>query len=286
MKKNQLSEAIGGVDQALVDEAMRFAGTKRHRGWGRVALVAACLAAALTVTAAAVGLANGWKLSVESADENGPWQQEGIQAGIVLHGRTGVSAYPLSEDVVERISAQQMPGEPTRYASVRDVENDFGIRLLRIGSEQGSREHDPDVWAGIFSEDVHPEGGVYVTGNWVTNNGYWSADTTFRLSTTDIVADEDIAGIGYLVKRVEQTVDYDIKALGVPTQLAVVVHSDSDGGECREVVAFFVYDNIAYSINFITPVREDNPQPGGEAYPGEADLIDWACERLETLRVG
>ena len=124
-------------------------------------------------------------------------------------------------------------------------------------------------------------------GSWVTQNEGWAADTIFQLSTAESTPDSDWGGVGYAMKRVEQTREYDIKSLGVTAQVATVVYGDGAGGEFRHTIAYFVYDNISYSISFSVPVQERMEMPDADPvvarYPKEAELVDWICGKLETL---
>lgn len=287
MRKDQLSEAVGRVDETLIAEAMCFEGMAHRRKWSRGALVAACVTALLTVTVAAAGLAGGWKLWTEPVDRNDPLQQEFVDSDAVLMGRSEAGAYPLSQEVLSRIEAQAEQAENREFATVRDVENEYGIRLLRMDPDRFSEERFVHAHAGVYPPDVRPEGGVFVGGSWVTQNEGWAADTIFQLSTAESTPDSDWGGLGYAMKRVEQTREYDIKSLGVTAQVATVVYGDGAGGEFRHTIAYFVYDNISYSISFSVPVQERMEMPDADPvvarYPKEAELVDWICGKLETL---
>lgn len=299
MNKEQLSEAVGGVSEALLDEAMYFEGTRTRRGWSRGTIVAACVAAVLVVSAAAAGVANGWRVRVMPATEYETNLPEDSNAENLLIGDLEVGAYPLPEEVRERIRLRGYGFyESEEYASVAELEAAYGIRLLRLETNGFHEERYVDAISGEFDPADRPEGGIIVSGGWVDQNAGWYADVHFQLCTTPIAADELGGGILYGVSQTEMLTSRDIRSLGVTAQLAVVrmcsealdANGDSmpDSEVPPEVVVFFAKDDIAYSIVFGIPTQEmllsaENPISEVSMYPKEAELVDWVCAKLETL---
>lgn len=300
MNKEQLSEAVGGVSEALLAEAMHFEGTRTRRGWSRGAIVAACAAAVLIVGAAAAGIASGWRVQTLPADEYKMGLPEDFHSENLLIGDLEVGAYPLSEEVQERIRAKGYGfAEPSKeYASVQAVEEEYGIHLLRLETNGFHEERYVNAISGEFDPADRPEGGIIVSGGWVDQNAGWYADVHFQLCTTPIAADELGGGILYGVSRTELLTSRDIRSLGVTAQLAVVRMCsqalDANGDPMPdsevppEVVVFFAKDDIAYSIVFGVPTQEmllstEDPISDVSMYPTEAELVDWVCEKLETL---
>lgn len=300
MNQEQLSKAIGGVSEALLDEAMHYEGTRVRRKWSRSVVAAACIAAALIVTAAAAGVVSGWRVQTIPADKYEANLPEDFRSEKLLIGDLEIGAYPLAEEVQSRIRAKGygFSGQPEQFASVRKVEEAYGIRLLRLAPEAAQEERYVYADAGEFDPATRPEGGIMVSGSWVTQNAGWGANTHFQLCTTSIDAG-GVGGVSYGVRQTEQLSSYDIKALGVPAQI-VVAHMGQpvDAGENQtpdleappEVVAFFAKDDIAYSIVFYVPTQENlltAEDPISDIsisrFPTESGLVDWVCAKLETL---
>lgn len=285
MNKEQLSEAVGGVSEALLDEAMRFEGMRVRHRWSRRAVIAACAAAALIVSAAAVELANGWRVRVIPVNEYEANLPEDSSAENLLIGDLEVGAYPLSEEVQERIREKGYGFyESEEYASVAELEEAYGIRLLRMTSGRFCEDRYVRARAGEFDPVVRPKGGIMIGGDWVTQNEGWAVETNFQLCTTDVTADELVGGMIHLVGNVGRIVEHEIQSLGVTAQ-ATTVASD---GITPFVIVFFIKDNIAYDLMFSVPVQEElltaeNPISDVSMYPTEAELVDWVCEKLETL---
>lgn len=298
MNKEQLSEAIGGVGEALLDEAMSFEGTRTRRGRSRGAIVAACVAAALAVGAAAAGIANGWRVRTLPADEYELGLPASYSVDNLLVGDLEVGAYPLSEEVQNRIREKGYGfSEPSEeYVSVREVEEDYGIRLLRMGGD----ERNISVSAGEFDPSVRPEGGIMVSGSWISQMAGWGASEYFWLCTTAVAADEVGGGIITGIGGLEDQREYYIQSLGVTAQVFLTSYGiemqpveDLDIDEEERafiegidtdytVYVFFEKDDIAYSMGFFVPIQE---QIYGLTYdyPALSELVDWVCEKLETL---
>lgn len=264
MRKEQLGEAVGRVDQTLLAEAMSYRGTPCRRRWGRVALVAACVTALLTVTAVAA-LSGNWNFWTVPVD-----QKESAQTKIVgselLWGRATLTAHPLSEEVMSRVHEEA--GTVREYDSVSDLEKSYGIRLLRVGIDA----EDLKAYAGaeLLPPTADQPSGACVTGKLLTLGKTWGANISFQFSSVDSPSETRSGGMGYAVKRVEQITSYEIHTLGVPAQIVTVVYDSGEGAEHVDDVAFFSYGNIAYSVSFFD-------------LTGNNHSADWICSMLELL---
>ena len=82
MKKERLEQAMNGIDPAFLEESAAPIPAKVHRPlWKRAALTAACLAAVLAVSAAAVAVTEGWELSLKPDDTGAEIPVIGINYG-------------------------------------------------------------------------------------------------------------------------------------------------------------------------------------------------------------
>ncbi len=267
MKTEQLSEAIGGIREATLAEALAYRPRARLHGAG---LLAACLAVVLVMSAAAAGIVSAWRLHAVPAAECGSLPED-TTAKQMLIGEAVCAAYPLSEDAQARI-LEQDANAFRHFASLEQAEDAYGIRLLRLADAEPTGE--VLAAAGRYAPEFRPEGGLYLNAFYDLSARDWSVQVNAQLSTVDRAGDDLIS---IQVDEVLQTTDYEIRALGVPAQVALVM---LEGDHEPSAVAYLVKDNIAYSFFFLVPVGSTLEE---SELPAREELTDWVCARLEHL---
>lgn len=278
MNKEQLSAAIGGMEETLLSEALRFEPKRTRRPIRRGALIAACLAAVMVISAAAITLAGGWKVMLgepKSAaeialevnlvgdDEDVQSFLDAVDGAYRVTGKAALEAYPLSDEVCARIRSNVAEEHRWHdYLSLDGVENTYGIRLLRSDGEV----RDIKVFEGVYGEDLPVAGGLFLSPSWVEQHAGWCSSVSASLTTAAYDADDLSWGGATVFTTERQTIrEYDIQTLGVKAQIAF------SNGEHPEAEAFFVKDDISYM--YMVGVH---PMSGQDAF-------DAACALLETL---
>ena len=254
MKREELSDIIGGIDEQLVVEASRYDSTLGGRSPERIVhmkkkriitfALAAALVIALGVGAYAAGIFGGKpEVTIPSRASNfGVWWD--------LHDNL-----PTAE--IEAMLAE-MKGKKefsTRsFSSLQRMEDAYGIELLKLGSQKDYVQ--TYLYFGKLS-------------------GYWNALEDGVYLSTDFryyFGDPDNHHSFKLGKSAEH-VEYEIRSLGVTAQLFSI-----GSGQRRTLEACFSYGGIDYDISAIL-----NPD-----YSTKKNLddvgIDWLCAKLETLQ--
>lgn len=274
MNKEQLSRALGGVDETILTAALDFAPQPRRARRG--VWLAACLAAALSVSAAAAVLTGRWEVSLgapKSADEillEANWVAggeelrqfaEAVDGCWQLVGSAALEAYPLPDEVCARIRADVADGKSLQpRLSLGTVEHSYGVRLLR-GSDETVR--DVQTLTGVYGEDLPVAGELFLNVGWVEQHDGWAARASARLSTAARSAEDPWGGVTFFKPDAQTIRACDVRSLGVTAQIAF-----SDG-EHPGATAFFVKDDIAYAFDLFL-------QPGQPPF-------ETAREMLETL---
>lgn len=276
MNQEQLSAAIGGIEETMLSEALRFEPKGARRPIRRGVLIAACLAAVMVISAAAITLAGGWQvmlgkpksaaeiaLEVNLVGEDEEIQEflNAVDGAYRVTGKAALAAYPLSDEVCARIRSNAAEGSHWHdYLSLERVENTYGIRLLRSDGEVC----DIKVLEGVYGEDLPVAGGLFLSPSWVEQHAGWASSVSASLTTAAYDADDLSWGGATVFTTDEQTIrEYDIQSLGVTAQIAF------SNGEYPEAEAFFVKDDVSYMICI-------HPQPSQDAFEA-------ACALLETL---
>lgn len=274
MNKEQLSNAIGKVDESLIAEATGYEKktTGRRFKWYSVAAAAALVVALVGAFAIAapgvVAKVLGLKPNVDTTTvdpEDSKWEEVISDAPYVNEMMYTSWDNPVYLETTQiRALAETIDEEEgfldAGYASIADMENAFGIDVLELGK-------DPRNVSGlinIISPEHGLDGGVSVSGSWLAE-----ADDINTFISYSLVTDNThlpTGSIGTPITENDDTGSYEIKSLGVTAQLVSSL-VDSD----RQVSAYFIYENIAYHI-----VATDS------RVPAQID-IPWLCEQLEGL---
>lgn len=250
-----------------------------RRGRWRPALIAAALAAAMGITAAATNLIGLWEvkqgqpmdrqqimtefgLSEETLTEEAREMLDSMEGQPFLQGSFEVGSYELSKEVRERILRQTEEQDQKRdYNTVAELEEDYGIRLLRVNPIHAVLQEDhEDTWHnGGYREERYVSAFVgsgawlgkpkncWISSSWTTQCNGWGVSMGASLWTAGF-SPEDGDRVRIYNGEIFRQEEYFIQSLGVEAQIFVTV---MDGNQ--DVTVFFAKDNVAYHMGIYFP---------------------------------
>lgn len=256
----------------------------RRKNW-RPLIVLAAAAAALGVTAGAANLLGSWNIRENPpADRGLVMEQFGMDEEALTRededflgpvaGRPSISAafeveaYSLPDNVRQEIksgfAAHGNRFYDEAYGSLSAMEEALGVRVLRaesidpalLGEPAGGtvwhEERDILAYLGTKYWDGRPET-CEILMEWSTQFNGWGASIMAWLST-EKTAPEDGEKLTVYGQHFASAGEYFVESMGVDAKL-YLKEMDGEGGE--EYIAFFVKDNVAYSVSFFFPLQAD-----------------------------
>ena len=279
MNRELLSKAVGDIDDRFVAEA-RFSvpgdttGSPErivHMKKKRIITfaLAAALVIALSVGAYAAGLFGKVEITKRPVDPDDPFWADLLEAfpdtGEVLYAEWEANDNHPTAEMEAMLAEMGTEDYFGRYfASVREIEETYGIELLKVDGELG--------WAYAYlsyTDKNDHSAGSFVSGMWtiygediVSKKDY---DEYVSITTSFVYACGGPEFSAYACDPLgeDETTDvseYEIRSLGVTAQIV----SGQDMNSDPEISAFFSYGGIDYLISTDLP-------------------IDSLCALLETL---
>lgn len=235
MKKERLEQAMSGIDPIFLAEAAEYTSAKVRRPvWKRTMLIAACLAAALAVSAAAVVITSGWEPSFEPDETGAKVPVVSINyGGAELPGST-------KQTIKNRVLSAQTADEDTPevkfvFDTLSQMEDFLGVDLPESPLYPISTEKE------IYCVAMYlPDSDNYdIEGYYAFDKGDWDNSVSFVLNTWE----------GARLKTTyhdnETKFEYHahtLEDLGVTASVLI----GKDGSHLP--VVYFAKDNVAYEI--------------------------------------
>ena len=156
-----------------------------------------------------------------------------------------------------------------RFSSVREIEDAYGIELLKLGSDELCYAASTSLQ---FYKYFDASSGAYLYGSWrAREDGVKIENDFFYYFGCPDISSRIVIG------PYSEIFEYKIRSLGVTAQII-----SFRSGQIRNIKALFSYGGIDYVISAIL-----DPYESAEANLG-VNLDDittgWLCEKLETLQ--
>ncbi len=248
MKKQRLEQALSGVDSFYLEEAAAYIPAKVRRPvWKRMALVAACLAAVLAISVAAIGALKNWSYHVTTEDgKKIAWTQAQCEEFALPE-----ASKELIRQKMAGLTAADWPKTRLTFDSLAELEVFLGADLLE------STLYPVCVSRGISCDLDYQTGsrmtdGVVVPYEYFLLRVHYSFDKgEYRnLVTAHISSCGGSVAFGSEREKNFHFEERELEQLGV---VAGVLTGLQDG---RHTEVYILKDNIAYTINCV-----QNPTP-------------------------
>lgn len=268
MNQEQLMQALGNVDEDLIAEATSYQKTAPRRNKLVIALLVTLGVVVLTACGIVIGRISGVKLSSANIDREDPAWKEVVEsapyANEVQYAVWEVQDNPITEEI--QLQIEEMEGKmelrDRAFSSVNEMEDAYGIRLLKLGRN----ECHVQATLGFINPEDHTDGGVHLSGSWNAweDDVYLFTDFSYTMNTSEFPFSS-----GTPLTKIEESRAYEIRSLG---EIAMLVSGliVQNGVEERQIMAFFSYEGISYSI-IAMPNEDQNV------------TIEWLCSKLETM---
>lgn len=241
MKKAYLEQALDGVDSLYLEEAAAYTPAKVHRPlWQRGALIAACLAAVLAISAAA-GLLGDWSFyfGTEPDGTKMAWTE-------VAHGAADFpeATKEIIREAVAGVDEDTYPKATLTFDSLAEMEAFLGVDLLESTLYPVNPNKkiycDLDYRSGerLVSGKVVPYENFYIHGGYALDKGDFNNWMKFHMST---YAGASLA-IGSEAEKGLQFQEYELQQLGL---VAGVLTGVMEG---RHTDVYILKDCVAYDI--------------------------------------
>ena len=235
MKKERLEQAMNGIDPAFLEESAAPIPAKVHRPlWKRAALTAACLAAVLAVSAAAVAVTEGWELSFEPDETGAKMPLVGIHYG-------GAELPESTKQTIKNsILAAQTADEDTPevkfvFDTLPEMEDFLGVDLPESPLYPISTEKEIYCVAMYISGSDNYD----IEGCYAFDKGDWNNSVSFHLNTWEGAR---LKTTYYDNKTKFEYQVHTLEDLGVPASILI----GKDGSHLP--VVYFAKDTVAYEI--------------------------------------
>lgn len=241
MKKQQLELALTDLDPIFLEEALTTAKVRRPV-WKRMALMAACLAAALAISVAATGILENWSYRVTTEDgKKIAWTQ-------VQH--EGLELPEASKEIIrqkmEGLTAADWPKTRLTFDSLAELEAFLGADLLE------STLYPVSVSRGISCDLDYQTGSRMVDGvaepyeYFLLRIHYAFDKGEYRnLVTAHISSCGGSVAIGSEREKHFHFEEQELEQLGLTAGILTGLH---DG---RHSEVYLLKDNVAYTINCV-----------------------------------
>lgn len=284
MKREELSDVIGGIDETLILEASRYDSTLSDGSSERIVhmkkkrIIVFALAAALILALGAGAYATGLfgskpEIAVETVDYYDiEWLESNMDINELATATYEYHDNPITAEIEALLSEMdETEDASTRgYESVSEMEKAYGIELLK--SDSGKDYAEAALWVEKtpvvydYNDPIPTTNGVHLFGSWVSSvdgiriyNYYYCCfnNPSYRQMH------------GCPLTGIDSVGEYDIRSLGVTASL-ISGWVDRDGQTERRFVAYFSYEGIDYRISAIPTQEQDI-------------TMNWLCALLETL---
>ena len=268
MNREQLMQAFGNVDESLIAETISCQKAAPRRNKWVIALLIVIGVVASTACGFIIAIRSGVTITRKTVDPEDPmWEnvlKEEPYANEMEYAVWEVQDNPVTEEI--RVQLEDMEGKMKSrrraFSSVSEMEDAYGIRLLKPDSE----ECNVQAWLTFIEPEDHAGGGAHLTGTW----NVWDEDILLSIDFSYTMHTSEFPfGAGTALKKIEKSDAYTIKSIGEVARLTSGL-IEQDGKEERRVMAYFSHNGISY---LITAFQE------GE----RAVTIESLCDWLETL---
>ena len=268
MNQEQLMQALGNVDEDLIAEATSYEKKAPRRNKWVIALVVTLGVAVFTACGIVIGRMSSVKLSSAIIDREDPvWKAvltDAPYANEMQYAEWEIQNNPMTKEIKSQIKEMEGKTEYRQrtFSSVNEMEDAYGIRLLKLGRD----ECHVQAALGFIEPENHAGGGVQLSGSWNAweDDVYLYTDYSYTMNTSEFPFSS-----GTALTKIEESRAYEIRSLG---EIAMLVSGliVQNGTEERQIMAFFTYDGVSYSI-VAMPNEDQNV------------TIEWFCAKLETL---
>ncbi len=268
MNQEQLMQALGNVDEDLIAEATSYERIVPRRNKWVIALVVALGVAVFTACGIVIGRISGVKLSSATIDREDPvWEAvltDAPYANEMQYAVWEIHNNPMTKEIKSQIEEMEGKAEYRHrtFSSVKEMEDAYGIRLLKMGRD----ECHVQAALGFIEPENHSDGGVHLSGSWNAweDDVYLFTDYSYTINTSEFPFSS-----GTALTKIEESRAYEVRSLG---EVAMLVSGliVQNGIQERQIMAFFAYDGICYSI--VAMPNEDQDV-----------TMEWLCAKLETL---
>ena len=285
MKREELSDIIGGIDEKLVLEASRYDSTFSSRTpKGMVHMkkkriitfaLAAALILALGIGAYAAGVFGGnVEITTTPIDHDDPIWEDVLKDSPYANEMQYARWEPHNNLATAEIEAllAEMAGKEEyserSFNSVSEMEKTYGIELLKLGTDECHVQASLTFDNG---KDASSGGGLLGSWNSYEDGVYLFTDFSYFFNNPELRS-----SLGNALIKIEEIREYEILSLGVAAQLVTGLN-EYDGRSERVIDAYFSYGGIDYTFSVLL-------DPG---YTGKEKLditADWLCEKLESLQ--
>lgn len=267
MKKEQLYRTIGRVDEELIAEATSYQKeAPRYGKWVSVMAAFICVIA-LAGTAAAAGLFGNVEITTATIDHDDPAWKELLETApnttVMQHAQWEPHNGLATEEIKALLADMDgKEGSDRQFESVSELEETYGIKLLKLGQELG-----PVQTTLACCDPSDPALGSHLHGVWDAraDGVELSIDVSGFFNSSEYSTSEQA------FTKIESIDEYEIQSLGV-TAAVISGLIEQDEQTERLVAAYFSFGGIDYTMTA-------RPTEGQDEVTAA-----WLCERLETLQ--
>lgn len=243
MKHEETARILSDIDPVFLEEAANYTPAKVRRPvWKRMVLVAACLAAALAVTAGAASLLGDWDFYFAPDDEGTELAWAGVAYGAV---ELPEESKQIIREAVEGVPEDTRPMATLTFDTLAEMEAFLGIDLLESALYPVNAGEEIRCMVDYSSGNKYIGGAVTpyetfrIRGEYALDKGDWNNWMRFWLSTSG----EASVAIGKEAEEGVRFQEYELE------QLSVVASVMTGVVEGRHSDVYLVKDNVAYNIS-------------------------------------
>lgn len=267
MKKEQLYRTIGRVDEELIAEATSYQKeAPRYGKWVSVMVAFICVIA-LAGTAAAAGLFGNVEITTATIDHDDPAWKELLEMApnttVMQHAQWEPHNGLATEEIKALLAEMDgKEGSDRQFESVSELEETYGIKLLKLGQELG-----PVQTTLAFCDPSDPSLGSHLHGGWnVQADGI-----ELTIDFSGFFNSTECSSSSRAFIKIESIDEYEIQSLGVTAAVLSGLIEQDEQTE-RLIVAYFSFGGIDYTMTARPKDRQDE------------FTAAWLCEKLETLQ--